>query len=192
MTEQSSSKNYNLIHIVCEVLALLIISFYFTSRINKLTKTVEVLCKTIEDNQKRLEEHEKLIKQLIQLNQLNNYQSHILVETPVVKGNTSSSVKLEPIEENKSYDKVQSVPMSVSMNIPMSLHTTTISSSVPTSVSFKQEMDIETDSVLDAELEDEYRDLQVSKKDNTIIIQEIEEEKEDTKKKSRSRSRSPK
>jgi hypothetical protein len=179
MTEQSSSKNYNLIHIVCEILALLVISFYFTSRINKLTKTIEVLCRTIEENEKKLEEHDKLIKQLLQMNSF----QHVIIENSTTN---NSSVRLEPIEEQEvmNVSQVMNVPQVMNvqqfMNIPQGMKV----SQNQQQIVKKVENELDTESVLDAELEEEYRELEKLIEKKSV---NNEEENVDNKKKSRSR-----
>ena len=93
-------ENKQMIHIASEIVALIGITFYFSSKNKRLLKHIEHLSQRLEDQEDMLQKHEQVIQQLV----------HI-INTKVV--NQSSTNRKEPVKNTR---KVKSPPLNINLD----------------------------------------------------------------------------
>ena len=70
-------ENKQIIHIATEVVVLIGLTFYFSSKNKKLMEHIEDLSQRLEDQEDLIQKHEQIIRQLVQaVNKQNGNQSH--------------------------------------------------------------------------------------------------------------------
>ena len=106
-------ENKQIIHIATEIVALMGIIFYFSSKNKKLLAHIEDLSQRLEEQEDLIQKHEKIIKQLVQIVNKNGtvqpkqpiqptQQSSTPVAHPVVRSKTKNIQKSKPLNEKNT------------------------------------------------------------------------------------------
>lgn len=158
-------ENKQIIHIAAEILVLVGITFYFSSKNKKLSEHIEDLSQRLEDQEDLIKKHEQIIRQLVQrINSTNEGRN--VPPQPVPVSTTNSGPRLGS-KSSKSKRKTPN-PTPSSAQIPKQpsrrLSGPTVSfmdnEKVNEQSAHIDELSSEDDSDLDAEIADELQELQ--------------------------------
>ena len=94
-------ENKQIIHIVTEIIAAIVIIFYFSSKNKKLLGHIEDLSQRLEDQEDMIQKHELIIKQLVQA--INN-------RGPITALPKINNIPKPPVKEKKTTKKPISRP----------------------------------------------------------------------------------
>ena len=109
-------QNKQIAHIATEVVVLLCVTFYFSSKNKKLLEHIEDLSQRLEDQEDSIQKHDQIIKQLVQL--VNNRQPYQPPQTEPLRQQVSGSsqspksIRKKPnqINTDKQKNKIKSPP----------------------------------------------------------------------------------
>lgn len=156
-------ENKQVIHVATEIVVLIGIMFYFSSKNKKLVSHIEDLSQRLEDQEDLIQKHEQVIKQLVQT--INSRPGHSSGPPPA-QHNTSMPVQQKhKHKSSKSRKKKSESPPPKPANSPPRAHRQDNAH-----VSFSDNEDVvehhsedyssEDDRDLDAEIADELEELQ--------------------------------
>jgi hypothetical protein len=144
-------ENKQIIHIATEIVALIGIIFYFSSKNKKLLEHIEDLSQRLEDQEDLIQKHEQIIRQLVQA--VNNRGgTHKQLSPKLKKNKTSHPKRTKKVLQSTpkpvvNFDDVEEVE---EMYEPQSKR----------SAATVEEYSSDDDSDLDAEIADELQELQ--------------------------------
>ena len=93
----------HIIHMITEVVVILGVIFYFSSKNKKLLNHIENLSKRLEEQEDIIQKHEKIITQLIENSKKELYQAPVVAQYKVpVSQSSSKKVLKERYNENKN------------------------------------------------------------------------------------------
>ena len=172
-------ENKQIIHIATEIVALMGIIFYFSSKNKKLLSHIEDLSQRLEEQEDLIQKHEKIIKQLVQIVNKNGtvqhtqptqptqptQQSSTPVAHPVVRSKTKNIQKSKPLnEKNTTQSKNNNNRPLVSFNDNEEVE----EKFTPKEQLQEQLSDDDDDSELDAEIADELDELEELQEDDGL------------------------
>ena len=148
-------ENKQIIHIATEIVALIGIIFYFSSKNKKLLEHIEDLSQRLEDQEDLIQKHEQIIRQLVQA---------VNTKRPQLSPNTSIP-KTSPKPKNTKRKKTpspQKLPLArpVKSNIQFDDDEEVEETHEPVQQAVVEEYSSDDDSDLDAEIADELEELQ--------------------------------
>jgi hypothetical protein len=142
-------ENKQIIHIATEIVALIGIIFYFSSKNKKLLEHIEDISQRLEDQEDLIQKHEQIIKQLVHV--INTRGSLINKEQPESPKLESKSI----VKRKKPNPLKRLVTPSSSFNDDEEVEET-----YEPSVKVIEDESSDDDSDLDAEIADELQELQ--------------------------------
>jgi hypothetical protein len=153
-------ENKQIIHIATEIVVLIGITFYFSSKNKKLSAHIEDLSQRLEDQEDLIQKHEQIIRQLVQtVNNINvspeKPGNHPKVVSKSAKTSTKSRINKPKRKHVSSCPSPQPTVQHFDDNEEVVEDDEMVSSSLEM-VSFSSE----DDSDLDAEIADELKELQ--------------------------------
>lgn len=177
----SSISKKDIIHIATEVVILVGITFYFSSKNKKLSEHIEDLARRLEEQEDIIQKHEKIITQLVQ--KINSQQiapvrnqqpnSGVTVRTASNSNNSSTENKLNKpnnkLEKNRQVSKPQTTERR--QEIPKQQIKVSFSEDREEKIPLKSESESENESDLDEELAEELQELE-----NSNSVFEIDED----------------
>ena len=110
-------ENKQIIHIATEIVVLIGITFYFSSKNKKLLSHIEDLSQRLEDQEDLIQKHEQIIKQLFNtVNNLGNISQPINIPIQSVTSQKPKNIqKSKPIKEKK---KISTNTQKIPVNLP--------------------------------------------------------------------------
>jgi len=151
-------ENKQMIHIATEIVVLIGITFYFSSKNKKLSEYIEDLSQRLEDQEDLIQKHEQIIRQLVQA---------VNTQTDSVKPHDvrKKKYKSKPTSQTTVSDQHQSPirPVTVrqsSIRPTVSFNDNDKDSSSIKIEEYSSDNDSDNDSDLDDEISDELHELQ--------------------------------
>jgi phosphopantetheine adenylyltransferase len=143
-------ENKQIIHIAAEIVVLVGITFYFSSKNKKLSDHIEDLSQRLEEQEDLIQKHEQIIRQLVQAmnSQTGSAQNKKQVVKPVTKNVSNTKKKLKSRQQQSPL-----LQPTVSFNDNEEINEIESHNS-------QEDYSSEDDSVLDAEIADELQELQ--------------------------------
>ena len=147
----------DIIHIATEIVVLIGITFYFSSKNKKLLEHIEDLSKRIEEQEDIVQKHEKIIIQLVQ--NINNNNPDNLNRPQVRQNNNNPDNLNRPPNIQRSLSK-KSVVSSKKVNSPIKVSFIETNQEQKNSSTLIQDDDSDDESALDEEIAEELQDLE--------------------------------
>lgn len=142
-------ENKQIIHIAAEIVVLIGITFYFSSKNKKLSDHIEDLSQRLEEQEDLIQKHEQIIRQLVQAM---NAQNNGLVHKKQLANNDTKNVA-KPKKKVKSASQPRVNRPTVTFNDNEEVKEIESDDS-------HDEYSSEDDSMLDAEIAEELQELQ--------------------------------
>jgi hypothetical protein len=159
-------ENKQIIHIAAEILVLVGITFYFSSKNKKLSEHIEDLSQRLEDQEDLIQKHEQIIRQLVQrINSTNGGRNVPPQPVPVSTTNSgprlgSKSSKSKRKTPNPTPSSAQSPEQQPNRRLSGPTVSFMDNEEVNEQSAHIDELSSEDDSDLDAEIADELQELQ--------------------------------
>ena len=161
-------ENKQIIHIAAEILVLVGITFYFSSKNKKLSEHIEDLSQRLEDQEDLIQKHEQIIRQLVQRMNSTNGGRNVPPQTVPVSttnsgprlGSKSSKSKRKTPNPTPTPSSVQSPEQQPNRRLSGPKVSFMDNEEVNEQSAHTDELSSEDDSDLDAEIADELQELQ--------------------------------